>query len=295
MASNFDFLKNIDKELFDIVQDGEKLFRDEYFNQSVVQFRIYAEKMAKKILNSDNSEFTFDTILNNLKDKVKTQREKEFIEDLFFIKKEGNACAHGEDATAITTLEVIKRAFEAGINYAYTKTKNKTIDSLIFDETLLITQKPKNKEPLVEKYLKLAQSEDTELSKENLLNQKQGEFMASVDKSTDENNIKDKNRISNPNQYTKKKKKELSPKEQKIKQKVKEARKNIKENINKEEKPKLKHSKKEAAKSKKNVSKKSSKKASKKISRNEEAGFLKALLFIIFVIISIFLLLKMMI
>lgn len=293
MVSNFEFLKNIDNELFNIVEDGEKLFRDGYFNQSVVQFRIYAEKMAKKILNSDNSELTFDTILNNLKDKVKTQREKEFIDDLFFIKKEGNACAHGEDATAITTLEVIKRAFEAGINYAYTKSKNKSIDSLVFDETLLITQKPKDKETLVEKYLKLAQSDGSELSKEDILNQKQNEFLSSVDKTTDENNIKDKNRISNPNQYTrnKKKKKELSPKEQKIKEKVKEARKNIKENINNENKRKEKPPKKETKKQKKNPVKKTSKKTSKK----NETDFIKALLFVIFVLISVYLILKMMI
>ena len=297
MASNFDFLKKVDNELFLIVEDGEKLFRDEYFNQAVVQFRIYAEKMAKKILNSDNKELTFDTVLNNLKDKIKTQREKEFIDDLFFIKKEGNACAHGEDATAIKTLEVIRHAFEAGINYAYAKNKDENIDKLIFDETLLITQKSKEKETLTNKYLEKLENESKETLIENLLNEKQGEFLSSVDKTTDENNIKDRNRISDPSQYKKqkRKKKELTPKELKIKEKIKEARKNIKKNINKEEKPKpqKEKNKKQQNKIKKTTPKKE-RKSSKK-NQDKDYGTIKALLFILFVIASVILLLKMMI
>ena len=50
MASNFDFLKKIDNELYEIILDSEKLFRDEYFNQCVIQLRIFCEKMAKKFL-----------------------------------------------------------------------------------------------------------------------------------------------------------------------------------------------------------------------------------------------------
>ena len=154
MASNFDFLKEIDKELFEIIEDAQKLFRSEYFNQTVIQVRIYAEKMAKKILNSNDSTQTFDNILNCLKDKIQTEREKEFIDDLFFIKKQGNNCAHGEDTTALIALEVLRRAFEVGINYAYSKTKDEKIDKLIFDETLLITQKPQNENKIIDKYLK---------------------------------------------------------------------------------------------------------------------------------------------
>lgn len=62
MASNFDFLKEIDSELFEIIEDAQKLFLSEYFNQSVVQVRIYAEKMAKKIIGSTNQEQTLSLI-----------------------------------------------------------------------------------------------------------------------------------------------------------------------------------------------------------------------------------------
>ncbi len=292
MASNFDFLKKVDKELFSIVEDGEKLFRDEYFNQSVVQFRIYAEKMAKNILNSTNPELTFDTILNNLKDKIKSEREKEFIDDLFFIKQQGNKCAHGEDISAIEALEVIRRAFEAGINYAWAKKKDENIDKLIFDETLLITQSPKKEEKMIDKYLKLAQqNENEEISKENFLNQKQGEFLSSVDKTVDENNIKNKNQIKNPSQYKKKNKKPLSEKQLEIKEKIKKAKKNLKENINITEKPKKQTKPKKSQKSKQQTSKKPKK--SKKT--KQDYSFLKALGFVIFVVFSILLLLKMMI
>ncbi len=293
MASNFDFLKKIDKELFSIVEDGEKLFRDEYFNQSVVQFRIYAEKMAKNILKPISSEYTFDTILNILKDKIKTEREKEFIEDLFFIKQQGNKCAHGEDISALETLEVIKRAFEAGINYAWAKKKDENIDKLTFDETLLIAQAPKQEEKMIDKYLKLAQQKnDEETSKENLLNQKQGEFLASVDKSVDENNIKNEYQIKNPAQYKKKNKKTQDKKQletkEKIKEKIKKAKKNLKENINIDTEKKESNKTKNTKKSKKQAPKKSKK--SKK-----DYSFLRALFFVLFVLFSILLLLKMMI
>ena len=33
MAANFDFLKSTDKNLFDIITEAEKLYRDEYFEQ----------------------------------------------------------------------------------------------------------------------------------------------------------------------------------------------------------------------------------------------------------------------
>ena len=55
---------------------------------------------------------------------MKTDKEHEFIDDLFFIKREGNKCAHGEDASASTVLEAIRRAFEASINYAGAKAKS---------------------------------------------------------------------------------------------------------------------------------------------------------------------------
>jgi len=93
MADNFDFLKNIDSGLFSAIEDAQKLFRDEYLNQSAVQLRIFAEKMAKKVLGAQGEGLTFDDTLNCLKDKIKSQTEQEFIDDLFYIKKIGNKCA----------------------------------------------------------------------------------------------------------------------------------------------------------------------------------------------------------
>lgn len=246
MESNFSFLKNVDKELYEIIEDAQKLFRDEYFSQCVIQTRIFAEKMARKIVTLEPHS-TFDDALKCLKDKIKTEREREFVDDLFFIKKEGNACAHGEDTEANTALEVIQRAFEASINYVYAKTKDKSVDELLFDTTLLITQKKSSETPLVEKYLEAATKE---LDKEELLNNKQAEFKTAL-----------------------KGKKPLTPTQQKIKEKVKKAKKNLRQNINK-------------------IPKKQTKKQAKKQTKKKKTN-LKAILFFIFVIISILFLLKM--
>jgi len=222
MTSNFDFLENIDSELYLNIEEAQKLFRDEYFNQSMVQIRIFAEKMSKKILNSPDN-LTFDDTLNCLKDKIKTDKEREFIEDLFFIKREGNKCAHGEDVSAITVLEAIKRAFEASINYANALKKTSKFDKLNFDETMLITTKPIKENTIVEKYVELAQEKQ-----EELLSLKQAEFVAGVEKKEDK--------------YTKIKK-PISPEKQRIKEKIKKAKKNLKQNINKKSTSKTKEKK----------------------------------------------------
>lgn len=283
--TNFDFLKTSDSKLFEIIEDAQRLFLDEYFNQCVVQIRIFAEKIAKKILGSTKPEMTFDDIINCLKDKVQNEAQKEFIDDLFFIKKEGNKCAHGEDSTAIEALETLERAFEIALSYVKIKDKTDKFDNLIFDKTLLITGKPKEDIPLIEKYLKRAQSEldKDEKDKEALLNLKQGEFNSKVEKS--EEGFKDKNRIVDIGQYkdesTKKrgrKKKILTKEEQetkdRIKKRVKEAKKTISQNINKVEKPK---------------------KTSKKQNLNSKIdwNFIKALAFVLFLICCIALLSKM--
>jgi len=267
LASNFDFLKNTDKELFSLIQDAEKLFRDGYFNQCAVQLRIYAEKTAKKVLGEVSPNQTLDDTINCLKDKVKTEREREFVEDLFFIKREGNKCAHGEDALMSDVLEAMRRAFEIAINYAYSKKKDEKINRLQFDETLLITQKPREENPIVEQYIKLAQEEKAEL-----LNSKQGEFNSKTEKTIE--GRKDESYVSNAAQYKspkKRNKKELTPQKQKIKSKIKEARKNLRENINKTPKPKKK-----------------TKKAKK-----QKNKLRKIIIFLIFVTISLFFLTKM--
>lgn len=38
--SNFEFLKQINKDLFKIAAEAEELFRDEYFEQSITQTRL---------------------------------------------------------------------------------------------------------------------------------------------------------------------------------------------------------------------------------------------------------------
>lgn len=272
MASNFDFLKDIDNELFEIIEEAQTLFKNEYFNQTVIQVRIYAEKMAKKVLSSTDPTQTFDNILNCLKDKIKTQREQEFIDDLFFIKKQGNNCAHGEDTTAIIALEVIRRAFEAGINYAYYKKKDENIDKLNFDDTLLITGKPQNENKIIDKYLKAAQAQ----TKEELLKQKEGEFLTSAksDNEDFETKIKDKNSLANVKQYK-------NPKKEEIKKKIKEARKTLKQNINKQQ-PKRKTT--PVSKNKKSSKKKNSKKKNRTT---------KLVVFLIFLLISLLLLFQM--
>ena len=273
MADNFDFLKNIDSELFNSIEDAQKLFRDEYFNQCCVQLRIFAEKMSKKILGTKEDNQTFDDILNCLKDKIKSQEEKEFIDDLFFIKKMGNKCAHGEDIAPSEALEAIKRAFEASINYAYSKKKNEKFLKLQFDHTLLITGKKQQEVKLVDKYIQLAQEQ-----KEELLNLKQGEFNSQVDKN--EEGIKNESYVNNPKKY---KEKKFNPKKEKIKTKIKEARKNLKQNINFEENKKTKKNK-----------PKTSKKPQKK-SKKQDKSLLKLILFLSFVAISLIFITKMLV
>ncbi len=265
MAGNFDFLKSTDKELFSLIRDSEKLFRDEYFNQCAVQLRIFAEKTAKKVLGQDSKEMTFDDTINCLKDKIQTQEEKEFVEDLFFIKRAGNKCAHGEDIAPTEVLEAIRRAFEIAINYSYSKKKDEKIKKLCFDETLLITEKPQKEQKLVDEYIRLAQEE-----REELLNLKQGEFNSNVEKTID--GRKDESYVSKVNKYKKKSKKELTPAQKRVKEKIKQARKVIKEKVNKSTK-----------------SKKSSKKK-QKVSKNK---YIKHIVFMIFVTISVILLTKM--
>lgn len=274
MADNFEFLKKIDEELFCAVEDAQKLFRDEYFNQCAVQLRIFAEKTAKRVLGSQSANLTFDDILNCLKDKIKSPMEQEFIDDLFFIKKLGNKCAHGEDVAASEALEAMKRAFEVAINYSYSRKKDEKILKLRFDDTLLITGKKQQEIKLVDKYIQLANEQ-----KEELLNLKQGEFNNSVDKN--EEGIKNESYVSNPKKY---KNKKINPKKEKIKAKISEAKKNLKQNINNDEKIK-----KTTNTNKKTKTKKKNK---KKLSKTKKS-VLKFILFLSFVAISLIFITKM--
>lgn len=157
MASNFDFLKSTDRKLFTMIGTAEQLYRDEYFDQCIVQTRKFAEAICKKILGTRKGESkTFDDMLATLCDiSTGSEQEKEVIEDLYFIKREGNKSAHTSEQRlpASTALECLQRAFEISINYAFAKTPSKTkLLKLEFDTELLITGE-KTKKTLKQKYL----------------------------------------------------------------------------------------------------------------------------------------------
>ena len=149
MATNFDFLKSTDKNLFDIITEAEKLYRDEYFEQCMTQTRRFAENVCKDVLgNKRTSEETFDDMLATLKDKAEgNPQEKEFLDDLYFLKRKGNKSTHSSTVKkdGITALECLQRAFEVAISYSVYK--NGPSDKLLrmqYDTEILVTGK-KNK------------------------------------------------------------------------------------------------------------------------------------------------------
>lgn len=165
MATNFDFLKPVDKNLFDIITEAEKLYRDEYFEQCMGQTRRFGEHICKQVLGKNRtSENTFDQMLATLKDKGNgSEQEKEFINDLYFLKKHGNESVHSAKVKkdGIEALECLQRAFEVAINYTVYNKKGKTnILKLRYDTELLVTGK-KSKKTLSEKYLEEKNKEKT--------------------------------------------------------------------------------------------------------------------------------------
>jgi len=154
--NNFDFLKPVDKNLYDIISDAEKLYRDEYFEQCIGQTRRFAENVCKNVLGDARTcERTFDDMLATLKDKITgEEQEKEFIDDLYFLKREGNNAVHDGKVKnkGMTALECLQRAFEVAINYSvYHKKKNSSLLKLRFDTELLVTGKV-SKESLADKF-----------------------------------------------------------------------------------------------------------------------------------------------
>ncbi len=144
MPTNFDFLKKVDKNLFEIVAEAEKLYRDEYFEQSMVQTRRFGEHVCKKVLGKNRTtEETFDEMLATLNDcSFGNIEEKEFINDLYFLKKHGNSAVHSGSVKkdGMEALECLKRAFEAAISYCiYNRKANPKIMRLSYDTELLVT------------------------------------------------------------------------------------------------------------------------------------------------------------
>lgn len=143
MPTNFDFLKKVDKNLFEIVAEAEKLYRDEYFEQSMVQTRRFGEHVCKKVLGKNRTtEETFDEMLATLNDcSFGNIEEKEFINDLYFLKKHGNSAVHSGSVKkdGMEALECLKRAFEVAISYCiYNRKANPKIMRLSYDTELLV-------------------------------------------------------------------------------------------------------------------------------------------------------------
>lgn len=193
--SNFLFLKKNNENLFKIISEAENLFRDEYFEQSVVQIRRFAENLCKDILQEKVlPDDTFDSMINKIKDNsFGNTRMKEFSDDLYFLKKHGNNSAHSSSASqnGKIALECLERAYEIAVFYSNVKFGyNKKLDKTVFSEELLMTGKKTSSNVLKEKYSKeLNQARKKPLKSPIKTAQKQ------VKKSK----IKDKNKNSNAN------------------------------------------------------------------------------------------------
>ena len=155
--ANFDFLEQIDSDLYEIISDAEKLYRDEYFEQAIVQTRRFGENICKNLLGINLvPDATFDECLATLSDMfTKNIRQREMINDLYFLKAQGNASAHSKKVKqdGNIALDCIKRSFELGINYAVMNGGDKSIEKLEFSEDALILGEKKKKGALKEKYL----------------------------------------------------------------------------------------------------------------------------------------------
>ena len=164
MNTNFKFLKSINNKLFDIITDAEKLYCDEYFEQCIVQIRRFGEQLCKDMLSQNNFPTgSFDEMIETLKDNSNgSVQEKEFIDDLYFIKKNGNQVVHSEKGQkqGMLALECLQRAFELSINYCvHIQGASKDILKLNYDVELLVTEK-KSKKSLKEKYVEEKQKQE---------------------------------------------------------------------------------------------------------------------------------------
>jgi hypothetical protein len=156
--SNFEFLRRVNENLYIIAYEAESLFRDEYFEQCITQTRRLAENICRDVMfGRCQPTDSFDDMLATLKDTpAQNDFEKEFLDDLYFLKKAGNTSVHSltvkQDGNA--ALDCLQRAFEASLNYAVFK---KGLDAkylqLQFDEELLATGRPGKKNAVLsEKY-----------------------------------------------------------------------------------------------------------------------------------------------
>lgn len=155
--SNFIFLKKNNENLFNIISEAEKLFRDEYFEQVIIQVRRFAENICKDLLQEKIlPDETFDSMINRIKDKSFGDiRMKEFTDDLYFLKKHGNISAHSSVACkdGEIALECLERAYEISVFYSNVKYGyNKRLDKSVFSEEVLMTGQKTSPKQLKEKY-----------------------------------------------------------------------------------------------------------------------------------------------
>ena len=156
MPTNFDFLKKVDKNLYEIIAEAEGLYRDEYFEQCMVQTRRFGEHVCKKVLGKNRTtEETFDEMLATLSDCLTSNvEEKEFINDLYYLKKHGNSAVHAGSVKkdGMETLECLKRAFEVAISYCiYNNKADSKLMRISYDTELLVTEE-KSTKSLSERY-----------------------------------------------------------------------------------------------------------------------------------------------
>ncbi|MBQ8886760.1 MAG: DUF4145 domain-containing protein [Candidatus Gastranaerophilales bacterium] len=173
MATNFEFLKKVNNDLYEIISEAEKLYRDEYFEQCMVQTRRFGEHVCKDMLVQNGKRTgSFDDMLATLKDHSQgNPQEKEFIDDLYFLKKNGNQSVHSGKVKkeAIVALECLQRSFEVAINYSvYNQGASTNILKLDYDVELLVTDK-KSKKSLKEKYLEEKKKQEKIEKKEKQL------------------------------------------------------------------------------------------------------------------------------
>ena len=163
--SNFKFLNRVNENLFIIANEAEKLFKDGYFEQCIAQTRRLAENLCREVMGERaQSTDTFDDMLATLKDTpAQNDFEKEFIDDLYFLKKAGNEAVHSltvkQDGNL--ALDCLQRAFEASINYAvFKKGADSNLLDKMFDEKLLATGRKSRKNSIKEEYERLEQEEN---------------------------------------------------------------------------------------------------------------------------------------
>lgn len=168
--TNFDFLKKIDGNLYEIITEAEKLYTSEFFEQCMGQTRRFGEQMCKSIMADRRlMDGSFDDMIATLKDRATTMPEKEFVEDLYFLKKQGNLSVHSSvvKKDGVVALECLQRAFEAAINYVvFYKKGSKSILKKQYDVELLVT----GKASLREKYE--AEKENEKSAKKNVGSEK---------------------------------------------------------------------------------------------------------------------------